>query len=286
MSTTKLLDPTYDYIFKTIMLDKENEKYLKKLISLITNIDINCLENMHIENIEHNIKNVKDKRLKSDIIITAGKYIINLEMNRDYYEGIIEKNSMYMHKIMADQMMVGDKYKDIKTVIQINFDNYSKFEGEKAVYRFVMQEEETKEVLSKKFKEYHVDLAYIRKKCYDKKEINLLERYCMPLVIEKIEELEEKVKGDEILESLAMKMTRLLEEEKILGLYDAEKQEKMVKDAQIEYATKLGKKEGEKMGLQRGQKIVIENMLKQGLDCNTISKYTNISIDDINEILK
>ncbi len=290
MTSTKLLDPTYDCIFKAIMLDKDNKEYLKKLISLITNINIKYLKNMHIENVEHKIGNKKDKILKSDIIVTVDNHIINLEMNREYYEGVKEKNSMYMHKIMGEQMSVGDKYRDIKIVIQINFDNYNKFKKEKEVYEFIMKERETNEILSEKFREYHVNLEYIRKKCYDKKEINQLERYCMPLVIEILEELEEKVKGDEILESVMVKMTRLLEDKKILGLYDAEKQDRMIKDAQIEYATKLGLEEGEKIGIEKGkitvQKSIIENMIKEGLDYDTISKYTNISIADINEILK
>ena len=38
MTETKIMEATYDCIFKAIMLDKENIEYLKIMISIITKI--------------------------------------------------------------------------------------------------------------------------------------------------------------------------------------------------------------------------------------------------------
>ncbi len=176
MKTVKILDPNYDCIFKTIMLDKDNEQYLKKLISLITNIDIDYLENMYVEDVENNIEIEEYEKINSDVIVTVGNHAINL---------VIKK---YCYEIMEDKMTFYD-YLNMIMMIQINFDMHSKFKGEKDVYEFIMQEVNTKEVLYEGLRVYHVDLEFIRKKFYEKKQINELEKYCLPLTTEIVLEL-------------------------------------------------------------------------------------------------
>jgi len=89
------------------------------------------LNNIIVENVEHDIIHKTDKRIKSNTIVIIDNYIINIEMNKDYYEGIIEKNSIYHHKIMAEQMIINENYLQLKKVFQINFHCYSKFKGKR-----------------------------------------------------------------------------------------------------------------------------------------------------------
>lgn len=295
MKETKIMEGTYDCIFKAIMLDKENIDYLKTIISIITKIEMKDLKNIIVENIEHNITHRTDKRIKSDIIVTVDNHIINIEMNKDYYEGIIEKNSIYHHKIMGEQMIVNENYLELKKVFQINFDCYSKFKGKKEVYEFIQKEKDTNEILNNNFIEYHIDLAYIKEKCYDKPVDNLsmLERYCLLLLAETKEYAHKLIGDDNIMKKTVNKLESLNSDKKMIGLYDAERQERMINNTKMLYAEKVGLERGIEKGIEKGIKLgvseykkeLIKNMINQNIDCDTISRLTNIPLEEIKEMI-
>ena len=87
----ELIPGTYDFMFKAIMLDKDNKDYLIGIISHVTGINKENLKDAQVQNVEHTVNNKKDKKMRSDIIVSIGNNIINLEMNKDYYEGIFLK---------------------------------------------------------------------------------------------------------------------------------------------------------------------------------------------------
>ena len=128
---TRVLELTSDVVFKSFMLSEETKEYSARLISLITKIPEEELKNAVFNNIEIPIRNKKDKRYKADIIITVMKNIINIEMNKEYYEGIFSKNNAYTSRIYGDQFDIGDNYIKIKKIIGINIDNFSRFKGNK-----------------------------------------------------------------------------------------------------------------------------------------------------------
>ena len=144
---TKLMLGTYDCIFKAIMLDKNNIDYLKELIHYITKIPMIDLRNIEVVNSEHIVDNKKDKKMRSDIIINVGNRVINLEMNREYYEGIFAKNNAYLQKIASNLYVEGEDYLTAKSVIQINFDNFSHFQGEQEIYKFIYKEDKINIIL-------------------------------------------------------------------------------------------------------------------------------------------
>jgi len=104
---------------------------------------------------------------------------------------------------------------------------------------------------------------------------------------------------NEFTESALIKWVRLLKsetverlsnDEHIIGLYNAELEEEIMRNTIRDYNKELGFKEGREKGLEKGieqtQKQVAINMLKDNLDINLISKYTNLSVEEINEIKK
>ena len=79
---------------------------------------------MVIINNELSIEHYNSKKMTTDILVEIEKNIINLEMNRYYYDGLFNKNDAYYHKLMADQYKRGDKKYKAKRIIQINFNNF------------------------------------------------------------------------------------------------------------------------------------------------------------------
>lgn len=127
MKEEKILSGVYDCIFKALLLNKENKGFLKIIINEITDIPLKYLDNIQILNNEHIVENKKDKKMRSDIIVSIGNRIINIEMNKDYYEGVFRKNDGYLSKMATRLYNEGDNYLNTYDLIQINFDNFNFF---------------------------------------------------------------------------------------------------------------------------------------------------------------
>lgn len=211
----KILELTSDIVFKSFMMSEETREYSARLISLITKIpEEEIMRNAVYNNVEIAVKNKKDKRYKADIIITVMKNIINIEMNRDYYEGLFSKNNAYTSRIYSDQFDVGDNYIKIKKTIGINIDNFSRFKGEKFLYKFVPMEVETKEIEEETRETYHLDLEYLRRKCYNEEKLDELERMCQIFIKEDEEGLDMIKKGDKVMEKAVKKLEEISRDER------------------------------------------------------------------------
>ena len=105
------------------MLDPESKDYLIGYINMVTKLPIEIIKkNIKIENIEHTVENKNDRRLKSDIIVSIGKLYINIEMNKDYYDGLFLKNTTYTQKIASTMYNVGEDFDSENKIYQINRD--------------------------------------------------------------------------------------------------------------------------------------------------------------------
>lgn len=136
-----LLLGIYDCMFKAIMLAPDNRDYLKGMIHYITGIALSELENITVENSDYLIGHKNDKKMRSDIIISVGNRYINIEMNKDYYEGIFRKDHAYFEKISANVYNHNEDYINAKEILQICFDNFSHFKENQEVYIFSYKEE-------------------------------------------------------------------------------------------------------------------------------------------------
>lgn len=280
---TELLLCIYDCMFKSVMLDPETRDYLIGYINMITKLPIEIIKkNIKIENVEHIIENKKDKKLKSDIIVSIGKLYINIEMNKDYYEGLFVKNTSYVQKIATTMYNSGEDFTIENKIYQINFDNFTRFKGKKEIYKFLMKEEETNEKLDENYINYHVDLAYIYKKCYNKpvKELSKFERYCLLLMAD-TKEFADKISGDDkIMNKVRDKIEVLSEDEKMIGVYNVEKMEEMVRNTQIKNA----RNEGIKEGIEKEKIEIAKKMLNKGIDTKLIMEVTGLTIESLKNL--
>ena len=97
------------------------------------------------------------------------------------------------------------------------------------------------------------------------------------------------------------KLESLNSDKKMIGLYDAERQERMINNTKMLYAEKVGLERGMKKGIEQGieqgiergiklgvseyKKELIKNMINQNIDCDTISRLTNIPLEEIKEMI-
>ena len=265
----KVLDLKKDTIFKSFMMSKNTNNYKAKLIHLITGISEIDLKKAVYQSIEHPISNSSDKVYKTDIITTVKNHILSLEMNKKFYEDSLIKNSDYRSKIISESLKSGESYQTQRQVIQINFDNYHIYKGDRIIYEFRMREKETlEEEYRNSSISYHVDLENLKRYNKDDELKKLLEIF----ISEDIDKLRGSKEMDEAIEELE----RLSQDENIIGLYDAEllqeKHEKSIRE------------EGLKEGINQEKIEIAKNLLKMNMKIEDISKATNLSVEKIDKL--
>ena len=151
----------YDVIFKAVFTGNEN--ILAKMISDITGMDYKLLENnITLESNELSISKNNEKAKRCDFVIKVGKdNIINIELNRQSYTGLIVRNLSYIFNIFSTNFMKGEKYNDNLIVTQINIDAFDS--TNKVLSKYSIREELDNDVYSKNLIIYFLNVVKAKK---------------------------------------------------------------------------------------------------------------------------
>ena len=89
------------------------------MISKLTSLDKDfIIKNFKEQNVEYKIANALERKKVSDFIFKLPGVIINLECNRGYWDGLIERNDAYFGKLKGELLSKGEEYsKKIKSLI-------------------------------------------------------------------------------------------------------------------------------------------------------------------------
>lgn len=297
MEKNKIIEATFDPVFKALLSDENCREYLADLIHMCTKIPKEeIIRNVIIKNSELMNNKSKEKRKTADLIVEVTRNIIILEMNREKYDGWMQKDISYQNKVSSEQFLRGEEYTDELKVIEINFNNFHMFD-ERPIIKFQMIDKERLLIENENYERYHVNLALIRKKYYNKEKLSKEEKELLMLTINNISELNEIVGEDGTMKKASEKLKDLSEDTDMIGLYDREVVERKVRNSMIRTAerkaTERGMKKGIKQGIQQGIKEGIEkgiqqnkkemiiNMLNENIDINIISKITGLNKEEI-----
>ena len=300
MVERKIIPMIYDEVFKSVLQDKESEGYLVDIINNVTGIKKDYMKgNIVFKNVELPKNSVGEKGKATDLIVEIKENIINLEMNKNYYEGLYDKNDSYLEKIKEGSITRGQIYPRRKKIIQINFDNFKIFD-ERIIIKFEMIDKErglvrSKYVYNSDVEIYHVNLQKIKEKYYNKEKLSRFEKELLMMTLDDERELKDVSKGDKEMEYVAKKISKVSKEEEMQGIYDIEERQEFIQNRIREYAmidgykegydegTKKGIEEGIKKGVSTTKKEIAIEMLKNGIDYDTIEKITKIKKEDLKD---
>ena len=260
-------DPGFKFFFK----DPSLKSYVATIISDMLNLDFNyTYNNMKYLDIEFP-KNIQSL-MRSDCIVEIDNTILIFEMNRTYYEDLVELKIRYSNHVF-DKMFskVNRKYKyNGKKIILVMI---NAFDSENTVSTYKPLNEYGK-VLTKYIEVKEYNLANIKENWYNEFTISKCEKYLLYLLMsrENIEEVVEFVKGDDIL-SEAEKNRIDLMNGKICLDYDVEIENEIVKQGLME----AGRKEGLAAGRIEEKNEIASNMKKNGIALDLISKITGLT---------
>lgn len=287
----KIVPMIYDKVFKGVLTSKETRGYLTNLISNITGIKKeNLKKNLVFKNNEQQVTGVSEKKKITDMVVEIKDCVINLEMNKEYYEGLMDRNNEYISKIRESIIYEGESYSDVPKIIQINFDNFNYYSPDKrVVIKFEMRDENgLKEGVNTE--SYHVILPNAKEKYYNEGSKDELVRELVIMMAEKNEELEKLIQDNMELRKVGEKIVEISNDERLQGWYDEEEHQRKIRNSQMESAIKKswnkGKADGLKEGIKEGKKEIAKNLLKKGVDIKIISSSTGLSINDINKLNK
>lgn len=318
MITEQIIPMTYDKMFKSVLKSKEAREYLIDIIGEITGLPKERIrKDIRIKDPEYEVNSISERKKISDMVVEIKEGVINLEMNKDYYEGLIDRNHDYMLKIRNQMLKEKEDYKEIKKVIQINFDNYNKYKPDKrVVIKFEMMDKEGKIKEGVNMESYHIILPNVKEKYYNERSKDKLVGKLVIMMADNCKELEELIRKNQELRPVGEKLVEISKDEELMGLYDEEEHKRKVRNTQIRTALengwnkgmkkgiKEGKKEGKKEGIKEGleegikegkkqgleegkkqnQILIIKNMMSKGFDDKTISEITGLDFEIINKI--
>lgn len=256
-----LNDTTFKYLWK----EERYRKWLAKIIYSKTNID---LSSYTLVDNELNTGN-KNKDYRLDIVLKKDNYIVNIEMNYNPTEYSSIKNHTYLYRLAGNPYISGEDYKNIY-VTQINFNNgYCKDNKDikLSLYEFV---DKKHDLLIEGIKDYEIYLGNCKEICYN--EENLLENYLAMFTCTSYEEMRKFAGNHREAIDIVDELERLSQDKYFGALYDAGVVQKKLENS--------AKEEGIKEGIIQTAK----SMLKDNLDIEKISKYTNLTIDEINNL--
>jgi hypothetical protein len=121
-----------DVIFKSLFIG--NEFVLEKFIYDITGDkvkDIKLFAN------EIPIKRDNEKFKRCDFLIKHNNTIYNIELNNSYYDALLIKNTSYIFSLYSTDASRGDEYNKDLNVIQININNYTRYNKPVLDYKII-----------------------------------------------------------------------------------------------------------------------------------------------------
>ena len=296
----KYFNPLNDYFIRYLFTDKGSSETI--LLDFINSIMINA--NMKtFRSVEiltpFNLK--KNRNLKETIVdvkcITQNGSVVIIEIQLQGNSRFPERILYYWAANYSKLLKHGERYDELTPVISINLLNFNLDKTKNIHSCYMLYEMNNRKLLTDHLQIHIIELKKFRKNVLSK-DLNYwlkiftsknLEVSMSEIVKEKpiMEEVQKKYNN--FVKSRLMMMEYEKKEAYLYGnqiMLDEERKlgrEEGIKEG-IEQGIEKGKEEGIKEGIKETQISMAKNMKNDKVDLNTISKYTGLSIEEIEKL--
>ena len=264
-----------DTMFETMINNESRKKYAVLIIASVLKRDYDEI----YDSIEY-VKNKLDKQLdiekgrEVDFICKLKDEYIGIEMNNNYSKEAYERNISYAMGIYKSKEIRGSRY-SFNKVIQININNFTFENNNKEVEEYALRNQDG-EYLTEKIKIINIYLPNIRKKYYNKEELNELDKVMLVLNEEDNNNLSKLYKGERVMEDYIKDAKRASINDDIAGLYDKELHEELLRNTELYNA--------KQKGIRENKIETAKNMLKESISIDIISKVTGLTKEEIEKL--
>ena len=306
---------TSDYVFKRVFAKEENNSMLKDLLEAILDRKI---KSVIVKNPEIP-KNIADEKMGIlDLKLEVDKdNIIDVEMQMKDEKNIDKRSSVYLAKMVSEQLKKKQKYNEIKKVITINLLNFNyfkrnsyhsiarmKFEKSTQVEFVNLGYINEDEIATDVFEMHFIELPKFREK--NPEESTKLEQWLWLLSGDREDKIKMAAEKNEEVKKTVDLLDKLSMDEKERDLYFSRLIAMMDYNSGIDDATTEGIEKGKKIGydkaksefeeqikekaeqiekLNKQKKMTVKKLLKRGMNIEEIAQILEITKEEVKEII-
>ena len=283
MLKKQLIPPKMDIIFQALF-KKGNEEITKALISSIIGEKIQKIDLDRNKNLLREYANEKMGVLDLIAILDDG-VICNVEVQLADNKDIEQRLLFYHSKEYSQQMLIGDKYKELKKTISIAILDYNleklKDMEEAHTKWTIMEDKYRKLKLTDELEMHILELPKMRRMRQRGEKSELLD-WMLFLDNPNDEEVFEIMKTNKEIEEAMKKLEEIQSDRELMRIIDL-KRKAIWDENQAKYAAEVV---GMERGIKKGIKQTAINMLKEKIDIELISKVTGLTKTEIEELKK
>lgn len=285
-----------DIVFKNTFCTEEHKGLLKWLLESCLDMKV---DNIILKDKELNRKSKYSKGRIVDLLIESGNILFNVEINNQSHSYTNDRNLGYLANLYGSSIDRSIDYKSINPCIQLNITSGKKGTELRSKYLMVDVLNKSRNVWTDKFVIYEINVDLLRELYYNN-DIESIEKY-KPIVMLFLnkKELREFSKGDARIMEYSKKVEALNSDDEfkifISEEEDREKSENalktIIKETQAELKTQKEelKNKDEELKLQETKLNSIQTetarkMKEEGINSDTISKITGITLEEIENL--
>ncbi|MBK5503106.1 MULTISPECIES: Rpn family recombination-promoting nuclease/putative transposase [Bacillus] len=296
-----LVNLRVDFAFKRLFGVEGNEDILIGFLNAVLQSSLNeKIISLHLDD-PHLPREQKDDKLSIlDLRATLNNGIkLNIEIQVRDKKDMIKRSLFYWSGMYYSQMTQGMKYTELRPTICINIVDFILFPEEEDFHNIgVVMNKKSKHVLTENMQLHFLEIPkVIREWQEDRMDPwdDILARWLLLFPAYEDEKLTTILEGiamekDPVLKKAIEDWERLSSDKDFLRLYEA--REKAIKDriSEIETAEEKAAEIATKKATEETRiatKIeIIHNLIKMGLPIEQIAKAADLSVEEVNEILK
>ena len=271
-----------DTMLKAMFQNENRIKYSAKFLSYFIDVDYDdILNNICLAKNELDKNNENDKGERCDYVALLSDTSLNIEVNNNSSLEVLERNMEYAHRLYSKKIRRGEENYQYTQVIQFNLNNFA-FKGNDKIVDIYTVTNDDNIGLSNKLIFVQIYVPNLRKKWYTKgiKSLSEEEKYILALVEMDLDKLND-LGGENIMDEYVEEAEEVSFEGGVGEAYD---KEWALRDQGYRDGISQGKVEGISEGKNERNIEIARNMLKDNISVESISKYTDLSINEINSL--
>ena len=281
-----LLDPKMDFVFKNIF---GSEKHPNILISFLnaTLKPKDLITAVEIKNTDLNKGYIEDKFSRLDVkATTSNNEIINIEIQLKNEYNMIKRSLFYWSKLYSEQLNEGEDYSVLKRTICINILNFKYLKTRKFHSGYRWKEIYSNEELTDVAEIHFIEIPKLEEGTDEKDMLVAWIEFLKNPESEKVRSLEMSI--DEIREAKD-ELIRMSNDDTQRELYEMRAKTLKDKISALNEAERKGIKKGRQEGIKEGEKSkaieIAKSLINIGLDKETISKSTGLTLSEIEKLI-
>ena len=280
----KFYNLKYDKIFKSVVANQKDTRFLNNLLSDILEEEVKVAEFIPTN---LNVKRKRERVKATDLIVrTEDDKKILIEVNSNFDRAVKIRNLAYLASYYSQYVESGNQYEEEKMkIIQINL-NYNKSKKGRIKKTYYLTSKEDGEIYTKSLKIININVASCKDKWYSECIKGDIKHIYLVMLDANEEEIKELSKKDKVVKEYGEKMYIINKDGSVTRTISYEEDQKKLFKTRLNLAQEHGEEKGLKKGEEKNKKETAFKMLELGLSLDTIQKCTSLSEKEIQKLQK